>query len=133
LGGYIDADQSPVILHFGDHDPSGLDMTRDLTERLGLYAEAEVRVERLALNFDQVEQYEPPPNPAKTTDSRYASYVEIHGEESWELDALEPGMIAELITETVINYRDEQLWNEATARQEAARERLQDLSDNWED
>lgn len=124
--------QAPVILHFGDLDPSGLDMTRDIRERLSLYSEHPVKLERLALNMDQVEKYGPPPNPAKITDSRYAAYVQVHGEESWELDALEPAVIADLIESTVKQYRDQGKWDAATERQRAARDRLQLVADNWD-
>ena len=78
-----------TIFHLGDHDPSGIDMTRDNDDRLAMFSGGDnVEVERIALNMDQVEQYHPPPNPAKTTDSRYGAYIERYGEESWELDAL---------------------------------------------
>jgi hypothetical protein len=65
-----------VEKHLADHDPNGLDMTRDNTERLALYAREEVEVRRIALNIDQVRRYNPPPNFAKETDSRYTAYVE---------------------------------------------------------
>ncbi|MCL2514176.1 MAG: hypothetical protein FWF08_09750, partial [Oscillospiraceae bacterium] len=48
-----------------------------------------------------------PPNPAKMTDSRYGSYIGRYGNESWELDALEPQVISGLITKNVLKYRDE--------------------------
>jgi hypothetical protein len=42
-----------LILHFGDHDPSGIDMTRDNRERLRLFmAPHELELRRLALNMD---------------------------------------------------------------------------------
>ena len=63
-----------TILHLGDHDPSGIDMTRDIAERLALFG-APVDVVRIALTMDQVAQYDPPPNPAKFTDARYGGYV----------------------------------------------------------
>ena len=72
-------------------------MTRDNTERLELYARREVEVRRIALNIDQVRRYNPPPNFAKEDDTRYAAYVEQFGEECWELDALCPTVIADLI------------------------------------
>ncbi len=100
LEGYIKHGQTPIIFHFGDHDPSGRDMTRDITDRLEMFMGG-LEVKRLALNMDQVEQYEPPPNPAKTTDSRYAAYIAEFGGESWELDALEPAVIATLIRNAV--------------------------------
>lgn len=74
--------QPIVILHLGDHDPSGIDMSRDLEERVKLFAEdydSEITPLRLALNYDQIEQLKPPPNPAKSTDSRFASYRKRFG------------------------------------------------------
>jgi hypothetical protein len=133
LMGYLEAGQTPIVLHFGDHDPSGIDMTRDITDRLELYSEAEIRVQRLALNRDQVDEYNPPPNPAKTTDSRYAGYIRVHGDESWELDALEPAVLADLVRQAVRQYRDEELWEAAVARQEEARHRLRQAAMKWKD
>ena len=66
----------PVLIHLADHDPSGLHMTEDNRNRLRMFAEEhDIEVRRIALNMDQVEEYGPPPNPAKQTDSRYARYA----------------------------------------------------------
>ena len=124
LAGYIDGGQEPIILHFGDHDPSGMDMTRDISERLGMFAECYVNVNRVALNMDQIEEYDPPPNPAKLTDSRAKSYITMYGYDSWELDALEPTAIVELIENQVLTVRDVDLWNEMVEREEVERETL---------
>lgn len=75
--------QKPVVFHFGDHDPSGKDMSRDILDRLELFTGGMLQFERLALNMNQVEQYEPPPNPAKITDSRANAYIAEFGDESW--------------------------------------------------
>jgi hypothetical protein len=96
----------PLIIHLGDHDPSGIDMTRDITDRLSMFVEHDagksfVEVRRIALNMDQVEQYTPPPNPAKLSDSRAAGYVDQYGDDSWELDALRPDVIAQLIEDEI--------------------------------
>lgn len=88
--------QKPLILHFGDHDPSGIDMTRDIQDRLFMFG-CRLELQRLALNMDQVREYDPPPNPAKETDSRFAGYIREYGDESWELDALEPQVLAQLV------------------------------------
>jgi hypothetical protein len=61
---------TPVILHFGDHDPSGKDMSRDIVDRIEMFTGRSLQFDRLALNMEQIEQYGPPPNPAKITDSR---------------------------------------------------------------
>jgi hypothetical protein len=126
------AGQSPLILHLGDHDPSGIDMTRDNTERFEIMGQS-VEVRRLALNMDQVEQYDPPPNPAKMTDSRVGSYIERFGYESWELDALEPTVLADLIRNAVEDVRDDALWQEAIELEEEHRRVLQQVSDRWDD
>jgi len=123
--------QHPIILHFGDHDPSGIDMTRDICDRLELYAETPIRIERLALNRDQIDEYEPPPNPAKVTDSRYASYVQVYGEDSWELDALDPRVLSDLVRRAIEECQEGTAWREATEDQEEARRRLRDLAENW--
>jgi hypothetical protein len=85
---FFDHGLIPVVLHLADHDPKGIDMTRDNRERLALYARDEVEVRRIALNMDQVRQHAPPPNFAKETDTLFGAYVERFGtEECWELDA----------------------------------------------
>lgn len=130
---YAADDQKPVIFHLGDHDPSGLDMTHDNRGRLSMFFGEGVQVDRLALNRDQVDRFNPPPNPAKVTDSRFASYLQEHGVESWELDALEPSYIVGLIREEVLALRDDDLFEEKLAEQEATRETLQLLSARWRD
>jgi hypothetical protein len=132
LARYKRGGQQPIIIHLGDHDPSGLDMTRDITDRVSMFARTHVEVRRIALNMDQIEQYSPPPNPAKTTDCRYEKYAQEHGEESWELDALNPSTIDELITEEVLSLRDEELWEQAEQEEERHRETLALASDNWD-
>lgn len=89
-----------IIIHLGDHDPSGIDMTRDIQERLELFG-ADVYVKRVALTMNQIQTYNPPPNPAKITDSRASKYIDQFGDESWELDALEPKVITDLIKKQV--------------------------------
>lgn len=124
--------QPPVILHFGDHDPSGIDMTRDIEERLSLFMGG-LEVRRMALNFDQVEEYQPPPNPAKISDPRAGVYIVNHGDESWELDALEPAVIADLIRQEIETLIDRGPWNDALADQRAARSQLGAIAERFED
>lgn len=119
--------QHVAVIHLGDHDPSGIDMTRDNRERLALFAEEYIEVVRLALNYDQVEQYDPPPNPAKQSDSRFESYAEQYGDKSWELDALDPRVIRSLIRACVQQYQDDYLWAAAIEEQEDERQQLKDL------
>lgn len=137
IGEYIAAGQSVVVLHLGDHDPSGIDMSRDIEERISRFVMQDwynahkddidsvsasavkmsmvshlaakqqtvprvpFELKRIALNMDQVEEYDPPPNPAKQTDARFENYLRVHGDESWELDALDPSVLDALITEEI--------------------------------
>ena len=132
---HADAGQVPVIVHLGDHDPSGIDMTRDIAARLELfmrsdgYEPAEVR--RIALNMPQVERYRPPPNPAKVTDSRAGGYIARFGASSWELDALNPEVLDALITDEIAALRDLALWDADHAAQEQARAVLTAASHRW--
>lgn len=120
-----------VLLHLGDHDPSGIDMSRDICERNVLFENHNLEFHRLALNMNQVEEYTPPPNPTKLSDSRAAGYMEEFGCECWELDALEPRVITELITENVLKYRDDLAYQTVKAREISERSLLDDLSENW--
>ncbi|KKL95185.1 hypothetical protein LCGC14_1857180 [marine sediment metagenome] len=101
-----------IILHLGDHDPSGIDMTRDNYDRLRMFSGDNVTVERIALNMDQIRKYNPPPSPAKTTDSRGTDYIAKFGIDSWELDALEPKVLTSLIEQNVAKHRDDTLYME---------------------
>lgn len=129
----LDEGQEVVVLHMGDHDPSGIDMTRDLAERFEMFARTTVHVKRIALNMPQIEEKNPPPNPAKATDSRFQDYRRKFGDESWELDALDPSYLVNLITNEINNYRDEATWDERFGEVEEIREMLKDSAARFED
>lgn len=122
--------QRIVILHMGDHDPSGLDMSRDLEERINMFFEEPTYFEfrRLALNMDQVEEQKPPPNPAKTTDSRFQAYRDEFGDESWELDALSPKYINDLLKENAGEFIDWDKWDARRAQIDGIKQRLREVA-----
>jgi hypothetical protein len=126
----IEGGQTPVIIHIADHDPTGIDMSRDVVDRLALFLGCDDTwvFTRIALNMDQILERNPPPQPAKVTDSRYKKYVEKFGEESWELDALDPRSMTDMIEDAVAQYRDEALWEDAVAKQEKGRMRLAEIA-----
>jgi len=119
-----------TLIHLGDHDPSGIDMTRDIQDRLGMFG-ASVEVKRIALTMEQIEELQPPPNPAKTTDSRYESYIAEYGDESWELDALDPRYLVELITEAVEDHMNEDLFDDRKGKMESERKEIEKLAYNY--
>lgn len=128
---HFEQNQTLYIIHLGDHDPSGLDMTRDIRDRFELF-EAYPTVKRIALNYSQIEEYTPPPNPAKETDSRWFGYVDEYGTtSSWELDALEPQIIVDLITAEVESIRDDLLWYEKRDEENVGKEALKEMRLNY--
>lgn len=135
-----EAGQHIVLLHLGDHDPSGKDMSRDIQDRLVTFETYGVTFKRLALNMDQVELYNPPPNPAKLTDSRATGYIEEYGDECWELDALEPKVISDVIRENVEKYRNDEIYRAVVKREAEEKKQLNDFAlhygsvlENWEE
>jgi hypothetical protein len=126
---HLEQGQVPVVLHLSDHDPNGLDMTRDIRERLALFARQEIEVRRLALNLDQTAAL--PPNFAKEKDSRYAAYVRQFGRNCWELDALSPDVISGLVRDALEGLIEADAWAEAMASEEENRAVLIKASDNW--
>lgn len=140
LGQYAARGLYVVVYHLGDHDPSGIDMTRDNEHRLltmighdyGFGAATRLWFERIALNMSQVEEYDPPPNPAKLTDSRASGYVELHGDSSWELDALPPDVLVDLLNSKIDEVIDQAVWDERQAEEESDRGRLQLAASNWD-
>ncbi len=124
-----------LVLYLGDHDPSGIDMTRDIDDRLQMYSrlDGEVEIIRLALNYDQVQLWQPPENPAKETDARFEAYVRKFGESSWELDAVEPVQLARLVTDAVLSHRNEDLWQNALDEENKGRKDLLVFADSYGD
>ncbi|EHZ5950836.1 hypothetical protein K6I65_002031 [Listeria monocytogenes] len=119
-----------TILHLGDHDPSGIDMSRDIEERLatfGIFPD----VKRIALNMDQVDEYTPVPNPTKLSDSRAADYISQFGYESWELDALQPRIIDDLISRHINPLIDWDLMESVKEECEEERRQLETVSYHW--
>jgi len=110
-------------------------MTRDIEDRIRLFSHHTMHftVRRLALNMDQIEQYDPPPNPAKETDARYANYAAQYGDSSWELDALEPQVLSALVEAEVETIIDEVAWRDVMDEEQRARDTLQQIADRYDD
>jgi hypothetical protein len=122
---FLDEGFTSIVFYLGDHDPSGLDMTRSLREELSLYARNPIEVVRFGLNLDQVRELDLPSNPAKETDKRYAQYVRETGcTDSWELDALSPTFIDGLIERAINDLVDHEAWEEAFDREQVNRDLL---------
>lgn len=181
LRGYVEDGMRVKVIHLGDHDPSGIDMTRDIEDRLCDFMEQDLLngsrtitgsasvcdiwlaaadehgvdpwdtsdedlglsvtgrrsqgvfdVERIALNWDQVQEYDPPPSPTKLTDSRATGYIVDHGYECWELDALEPSLMDSLIQARIRANIDHEIRDAQIDRQRIGQRQLNTLASNWD-
>lgn len=150
------------ILYLGDFDPSGVDMIRDIEQRVReLYLGGEGAFERwsvgeskkpnldrhpevwetvckdkLGIDFEvvsialtrvQIEQHGPPPNPAKRTDTRFAKFEEAHGDTSWEVDALPPEVLNEILTDAIEERIDRELYDRIVLQEQAGTDKLLSL------
>jgi hypothetical protein len=123
-----------LVLHLGDHDPSGVDMSRDNMERLRMFSgldPSRFEFRRILLNQDQIVRYRLPPQPSKETDSRIRGYEDLHGEGSWELDALRPSVIAGLIRDNIRSAIDWPAWEAHAATEARERKVLLRLVARW--
>ncbi len=186
-----------IILYFGDHDPSGLDMIRDIRDRLLLFLgngkklqngegfwdklsewwevcgynlrdlvqegfasekiykmfgeiepenydelvdECEAgkvrwylrdhdlfKVDAIGLTMAQIKQYNLPPNPTKFTDSRAKEYVKKFGTTCWEVDALEPSVLTEIVETNILKNIDVELYKRKLQEEKEGIEYLKKL------
>lgn len=120
-----------VILYAGDHDPSGVDIPRDISEKMEIFG-ANVEVKRIALTDEQIEQYKPPPNYAKETDKRFKGYVKKHGELCWELDALDPEILSNLFEDNITELTDFATYQSAKNAEARSRRNLATIYREYE-
>lgn len=167
----LEYNQKVVILYFGDHDPSGLDMIRDIYDRImfmftngerfesyriaerieewwtsngytvydvadsnekydrvpqlmdkesekleRLFDEGKrtmfiednnlFEVKQIGLTMEQIDEFNPPPNPAKLTDPRSKWYIEKYGQVSWEVDAIHPDTMRTIVKDQILANMD---------------------------
>ena len=133
FAGYVQAGQRPVVIHLGDHDPSGIHMTEDNRDRLTVFAGVPVLVIRIALNMDQVEELRLPENYAKSSDARFKDYERRFGDKSWELDALPPDFLKRLVVGAIAKYRDPSMWDKALLQETADKEELDNMIEQFEE
>lgn len=132
----INNGQEVIVLYIGDHDPSGLDMIRDIDTRLrfmlenGLHSEGDssgLTVRPICLNINQVKKYKLPPNPTKITDSRSEGYIKTYGKSCWEVDALAPEVLTEILESNIEAEIDLELFEEKLLQEQSEKNLLKGL------
>lgn len=121
-------DSKYILLHLTDHDPAGLyGMVSQLTsddsdvQLFGAELGVDWEYRRIGLTLDQVQRYGLPPNPLKDH-SNAAQYREQYGPESWELDALDAEVLAEIVTKEINNYKDLIVWGRIAEQEQSVRD-----------
>lgn len=131
------------ILHVGDHDPSGVDIFRDVEETLRLYVTAVesrlpvasvrrtfdeddiagstawLEVERLALLPEQIEAHDLPVRPPKASDARTASFS---GPGAVEVEALPVEALLAIVEHAITDRIDTEALRVAELAEASERE-----------
>lgn len=110
----FDSISKPIqIFYIGDHDPSGIDIERDLLSKITQYMETEkfISLERLAISRDDIETFNLPPLRVKAKDPRAKAFTKLHGYEVVEADALPPSELRRRIQESVSTLINVERWN----------------------
>jgi hypothetical protein len=124
----VSIDQDVYVLYLGDFDPSGMDMIRDVRDRiLEFFGDnyAPFEIIPVALTREQIDEYEPPPNPAKMSDPRAGKFVDEHGDTSWEVDALPPEVLNRVLDRAIKDLIDFDLYRSVVESEEADKEKLE--------
>lgn len=155
----IAAGKTTHLLYFGDHDASGLDMVRDIKDRMlqffmsgllsvlrdrefktndekvewyGNYLAKVFTVEHVGLTTDQVGEFNPPPNPAKESDPRFKWYQREYGNSSWEVDALEPAVLTDLLSTAIEDQIDLGMYESVLRQETIDKLDLDKIKDDYE-
>ena len=120
-------DKHCTILYLGDFDPSGLDMDRDIKSRLYEFG-VEVDYIRIGLTWEQIQEHKPPLNPAKLQDPRAGNYVAQYGESSWEVDALPPEVLHEIVDNAITERMDEDKYQAWIEKEEEDMEKFKEAT-----
>lgn len=142
IGEQIKNEKKAVVLYFGDHDPSGIDMVRDIGKRIIEFlvcgdepldplgddeGDPNFRIIPVALTMEQIKKYKPPPNPAKITDPRAKKYIKEFGKVSWELDSLNAMELRKIAEKSVLQYLDKKKYNAWIDKEEREKQALIDF------
>lgn len=122
-----------AVLYFGDFDPSGVDIERDLSQRLEKYGATQFKVKRIALTPDQIRDHQLPPMPVKRSDARSEGFLEEFGDRAVELDALDPNRLQRLVEEAILEQIDVKLWNARIVKIEELRRWIKEKLADFEE
>jgi hypothetical protein len=121
-----------IVLYVGDWDPSGLCMSEaDLPERFRRYDGGHVKLKRIALTQDRLTDLPSFPASDKRKDPRHGWFVRTYGQECWELDALDPNILRDIVTEKIKEQIEPEAWERCKVTERAEYGSLRQIMKNW--
>jgi hypothetical protein len=120
-----------VAFYLGDHDPSGRYIESDLYKRIQGQGSGDFELRRLAIFKSDIRKFNLPPLRVKPDDPRAAAFVQRHGAECVELDALPPEELRRRIRQAVTALIDQEVWNRAIKVEKAELASITDTVGRW--
>jgi hypothetical protein len=118
-------DKPAFLYYFGDHDPSGVDITRVVEKGIREFAPgADITFERVAMTPTQIVELSLPTRPTKGTDSRSKGFEG----ESVEVDAIEPASLREMVEACIARHIDHEEHERLLEIEEAERATLREIA-----
>ena len=112
------------VYHFGDYDPSGVNAAEKIEQTLREMApNAQIHFQRVAVQPWQIEEWDLPTRPTKTSDTRSKNFGDI----SVELDAIDPDRLRELVGDVIERHLPEHEFNILKAAEESERAIIRQL------
>jgi hypothetical protein len=126
----IAAQGKPTWLYYlGDFDPSGVDISRKIESELRRLApDAELYFKRLAVNENQIREWQLPTRPTKKTDSRAHAF----GAESVEVDAIPARQLRALVEQAIYCHVDDEQLETLKVAEQSEREYLEAMAHRLE-
>ena len=105
--------QKLIVLMLGDFDPEGEDIchsfARSMRDDFGI---ANIEALKVGLTAPQTKKYRLPKKmTAKESSARREKFVEKHGENVWEIEALPPATLQEILTDAIESVIDLDAYN----------------------
>jgi hypothetical protein len=129
---YGDFGQETILLHLGDHDPSGVSIHECMSEDLEAFCENRgegelIEVWRVAIRPQQIRAYgiATTPDEIKPTDSRSRAFIERGLEPAAQLEAIPPETLVAVVRQAVESALDLDVLATSRERERLERDQVQ--------
>jgi hypothetical protein len=104
----IERDDRPTFVYvLTDFDPSGVSIAEKVEEELTRRAPySDITVRRIAVDREQIDAWNLPTRPTKSTATRANGFRRRHGTDSVELDAIPPNTLRQLVKDAIDSHME---------------------------